>query len=94
MSMPLDLMLSLVFACANNWWREMMEAKKRQRREGSKSARDVVAIFVPLCFYFWMDACVCVCVCVRAVAEKVVGNTYESIDSFFFSFSVVVALKT
>jgi len=38
--------------------------------------------------------CVCVCVCVRAVAEKVVGNTYESIDSFFFSFSVVVALKT
>ena len=40
----------------------------------------------------WMR--VCVCVCVRAVAEKVVGNTYESIDSFFFSFSVVVALKT
>jgi len=67
----------------------MMEAKKRQRREGSKSARDVVAIFVPLCFYFWMDACVCVCVCVRAVAEKVVGNTQSRTILFF---SVLVLL--
>ena len=71
----------------------MMEAKKRQRREGRKSARDVVAIFVPLCFYFWMDVCACVCVCVRAVAGKVVGNTYSR-TIFFFSFSVVIALKT
>jgi hypothetical protein len=85
MSMPLDLMLSLVFACANNWWREMMEAKKRQRREGSKSARDVVAIFVPLCFYFWMDACVCLCVCSRC-RGKSCREYAESIDSFFFQF--------
>jgi len=71
MSMPLVLMLSLVFACANknNWWREMMEAKKRRRREGRRSARDVVGIFVLLLL---LD--VCVRVCVRAVAEKTVGN--------------------
>ena len=74
MSMPLVLMLSLVFACANNnWWREMMEAKKRRRREGRKSARDVVGIFAPLCFCFWMDVRACACVCC-AVAEKTVGN--------------------
>jgi len=83
MSMPLDLMLSLVFACANNWWREMMEAKKRQRREGSKSARDVVAIFVPLCFYFWMDVCVCVFVCVFALSRKKLSGIHR-VDRFFF----------
>lgn len=90
MSMPLDLMLSLVFACANNWWREMMEAKKRQRREGSKSARDVVAIFVPLCFYFWMDACVCVFVCVFALSRKKLSGIRMSRSILFFSVLVLL----
>jgi hypothetical protein len=40
-----------------------------------------------------MRVCVCLCVCSRC-RGKSCREYAESIDSFFFSFSVVVALKT
>ena len=67
----------------------MMEAKKRRRREGRRSARDVVVIFVPFCFCFWMDACACACVFALS-RKKLSGMCSRSI----FFFSVLVLLLT